>query len=756
MDNSIEIKKPTVLQSIKRFFVKNRIDIILTVCIGLLTFFTVYLVCGFAKIGLTIPYGYYGGDDYTELTMTKLLGQEFWGWFNPRIGAPFGNYSFDFTANMLTGFDLLIAKFLYLFTDNFVVVFNLRYLLIFPLAGMIAYGVFRALRLNYVFSAFGGVVFAFSPYIFYREVGHLSLSTCYFIPLSVLLCIWAIDGVNDNYLKIDKRFVRSAKNVFTVIFCALIANNGIGYYPFFTCFFLCVVAVCNLFKTKKLRSVAVPLKIIGGIVLFMGIAISPSIIYKMIAGGNSGAVLRGGADSELYSLKIVQMLLPLDGNGIEFLDYVISSYNQVMPLVNENKGSYLGIAGVCGFLISVILLFRTKNDEHDNPIISVLVRMTVFGVLFATIGGFCSVFGAIVPLLRGFNRISIFLLFISLCVLLLIFQIVWNRIKETVKWKKVAAVSAFAVFSAVCLWDLVPAYGWRDIQFEINNAQYTSDKEFVETIEDKLGDGAMVYQLPYHKCPEAGPVNNMCDYHLYAGVINSDTLKWSYGGTKERDADLWCRYAASLSTSDMIEFICRGGFTGLYIDARAYTADELAILMLEIENCTEAQPLVSANGNLIFYDLRDYISARSIVFDESIYDMSFINARTNYGVNALYVTGDGEKTRTGITLRNGATQFGPYTRVASGDYLIAFYGDGITAAEFSMSYGRGTNMLELTEVRRADGMIIFRANVPDNINEVEFRTHCVTDTVITVRGVKTIKIGSENELDTLISELVSQ
>ena len=657
---------------------------------------------------------------------------------------------------MLTGFDLLVAKSLYLFTDDFVAVFNLRFLMIFPISSMIAYGVLRKLDLNFVFSSFGAVVYSLSPYIFYRNVAHLSLSTCYFIPLSILLCVWAVKK-DESFLRFDKSFFKKKEHWLAILFCALIANNGIGYYPFFTCFFLCVVAVCNLFaadKSEKLKSVLIPAKLICGVVGFMVIALAPSLIYSMIVGGNFGAVVRGGADAELYSLKIVQMLLPIDGNGIEILDYIIGSYNSIMPLVNENISAYLGIAGVCGFLIAGVLVFRIKNDENDDRTVAVMVRMIVFGVLFATIGGFSSIFGSIVSFIRGFNRISIFILFISLCILLIILQKAWDKIKEKVKWKKVCAIAAFSLFGIVCLWDLIPIYGSTDWYFEVNGANYSSDKEFVEQIEAELGEGASVYQLPYHKCPEGGNQNNMADYHLYTGFINSDTLKWSYGGTKGRDADLWCRYAASLETDEMLTFIAKGGFTGLYIDTRAYTPESLATLRAGVEATLGTQPKISANGNLMFYDLRPFMTANSIVYDESVYDMDFIKTRSVYTVADLHVSGNGEKKDGKIVLDNNSNQFGPYTHVEKGEYLIAFYGENLSGAVFSLVYDYGRGSVELTEVERTEELVILKAVIAEDISAAEFRTFNGTDQVMAVSCIRTVRLSEaeQNTAPNVISE----
>lgn len=70
------------------------------------------------------------------------------------------------------------------------------------------------------------------------------------------------------------------------------------------------------------------------------------------------------------------------------------------------------------------------------------------------------------------------------------------------------------VFGCICvfsIWEGCPALVTP--AYDTIEAEYTSDKEFVEAIEDELAPGSMIYQLPYHKYPEDGPVNDMADYH---------------------------------------------------------------------------------------------------------------------------------------------------------------------------------------------------------------------------------------------------
>lgn len=46
--------------------------------------------------------------------------------------------------------------------------------------------------------------------------------------------------------------------------------------------------------------------------------------------------IRSIADSETYCLKIIQLLLPVNGHGIRPLEKLIYAYNEYVPCVNEN------------------------------------------------------------------------------------------------------------------------------------------------------------------------------------------------------------------------------------------------------------------------------------------------------------------------------------------------------------------------------------------------------------------------------------
>lgn len=138
---------------------------------------------------------------------------------------------------------------------------NIQFLLTISICGITAFGVLRAFKVRRVWSGFGAILFALAPYISYRNITHLGLSACYFVPISILLCVWVCFD-DTTYLVISTDFFKNKKNILTILFCYLIANNGIGYYQFFSCFFLCVVALYKIVLTKKFRSIMKPVCVI--------------------------------------------------------------------------------------------------------------------------------------------------------------------------------------------------------------------------------------------------------------------------------------------------------------------------------------------------------------------------------------------------------------------------------------------------------------------------------------------------------------
>lgn len=86
--------------------------------------------------------------------------------------------------------------------------------------------------------------------------------------------------------------------------------------------------------------------------------------YRIVHGGTGlEGRIRSIADSETYCLKIIQLLLPVNGHGIRPLEKLIYAYNEYVPCVNENWTAYIGIVGAAGFLFLLVWLLQEERTK---------------------------------------------------------------------------------------------------------------------------------------------------------------------------------------------------------------------------------------------------------------------------------------------------------------------------------------------------------------------------------------------------------
>src|SRR5690606_2073640 len=114
---------------------------------------------------------------------------------------------------------------------------------------------------------------------------------------------------------------------------------------------------------------------------------------------------------------------------------------------------------------------------------------------------------------------------------------------------------------------------------------------------------SQVLQLPYVPFPENPPVHELADYeHLRAYIASEDT-QWSYGASKGRQPEDWAATTNELPTAELVAGAAAAGFEGIYVDRRGY-ADGGDNLLAGLARESGAQPIVSDDGELSFFDLR--------------------------------------------------------------------------------------------------------------------------------------------------------
>jgi phosphoglycerol transferase len=323
---------------------------------------------------------------------------------------------------------------------------------------------------------------------------------------------------------------------------------------------------------------------IGFIVLGVLLNVAPSLMYIFSNGENSEGVGRLAGESELYGLKITQMLLPRADHRLDSFFEFASRYNDTFPLVTENISSSLGAIGSLGFLLLMgILMFSlisnrpTSTSETSGQSRSLKFRLQVLAilalgmVLLATVGGGSSLFAMLISTsIRSWNRISIFIAFVSvLAFMLCVDRFITKYAKPTYAWLFSATFALILIVVGIYDQTVRPCHGC----ISTNQTLVSNDAAFVGAIEAKLPLRAAIYQLPYMAYPESSSVNGLGSYDQARGLLNSTNLRWSFGGMRGRTGDWFFRKLAQLPMDQQVSIIKAIGFSGIYVDRRGYLGE---------------------------------------------------------------------------------------------------------------------------------------------------------------------------------------
>lgn len=511
------------------------------------------------------------------------------GWypvFTPWLGAPFGSSLFDYPFS--DGLNLLLIHVLALFSSDWVVVANLFYLAGFFLSGASAYAVLRHLRVEGPLAIAGALLFAFLPYHFLRRE-HLLLVSYPVVPFGIYLASLAWNGAASMW--------RSPRHAVLLALAVVAVGSGGVYYAFFSAVLVGVAACARLAVTRTLREAAMGALLAAGIATAVLLNIAPSLVYWAANGTNSQVAVRTSTDSEIYGLRLTQLLLPQRAHRVEALRDVTARYERGAPLVNENVTSALGSAGAAGLVIVGVVGFRRLcGIPAASHAMSFLVVMATTAFLLGTSGGAGALFAFFVsPMIRAYNRISVVLGFVALAALLVGLGNLVTRSGRHLRPVRLAAIGAVLAIAGVLDQTPVGAPPQEDGSFE-------SDRDFVRAAEVRLPLGTMVWQLPYQPFPESYWVHHMALYGPLRGYLNSTALRWSYGAMKGRDADRWIHALADRPLEVQLGLAARSGFGAIYVDRRGFVDGAHAAERLLRDRL--GPPLVeSKDGELAMYRL---------------------------------------------------------------------------------------------------------------------------------------------------------
>jgi hypothetical protein len=636
-----------------------------------------------------------GGDNYYVLMQIKGVLDNGWVLTNPYLGTPFGQDLHDFAGNREL-LHVVIVKVLGLFSSNPAAIYNVYYLLSFPLIGLASYVVMRWLGISRPAAVTMSALYAVAPYHFRHGT---FLWAYYTVPLAAYLILAIYSGAplferRAGQVRWLLRYA-SRRSLLTLAVAVTVALSSF-YYAGFTVFLVLMATAITFVVSRRRGTLAAGVAIVIAIVAAGAIAEAPALIYHARHGGNSVAAQRDAAEAELYSTNIAQLVMPVTGHRVGPLRRLTERW-QAESKVNK-EASHLGSIAALGFvwLLAVAAvaaagstgrLVRDARQRH-------LALATLTALLLGTTGGLSGLIAyTLTTQLRTWTRLTIFISFFALAAIGLLLDAGHAELRRRgVRTPRVAVAAILGLICGLAALDQtspvnVPGY-------ERNAAAYRGDDAFAKAIEAELGDGGMVYQLPYIPFPENDPIGGMGPYDEVRPYLHSKTLRYSFGAMKGRPAD-WQADTAGAPPEQLAPAIAAAGFDGVYIDRFAYP-DFAAGTEAELQQVAGTPPLVSADDRFSFFSLRVYAQRLRDRLGpdqlQALGDATVRPVRSDWGEGFSGRKQEGpDSSRWAVTPASSLTVTNPSGRPRSTDLFVELSRPGGESAEVAIAYPDGTS-----------------------------------------------------------------
>ncbi len=211
----------------------------------------------------------------------------------------------------------------------------------------------------------------------------------------------------------------------------VIIGAGSPYYALGAIVLIGVGAVVAALAHRRWRRIGVGALLVAVVAGTLAASAAPALVYRSQHGTNDLAAKRSAYETELYGLKITDLVLPLSDHRLKPLARVTQQYDSTSPVTSE-RGQTLGFIGSVGLVALLVGGFtrvvRGGSWRIGGAPFFQAGAATVIVLLFATTAGFASVVSyTISPQMHAWNRLSILVGFFSLLAVAFLIEEVWRR-----------------------------------------------------------------------------------------------------------------------------------------------------------------------------------------------------------------------------------------------------------------------------------------------------------------------------------------
>lgn len=569
--------------------------------------------------GLSIPNSYKGDTLLTSAVM-KGIAETGSPYTNPHLSAPGEGEMFDFPgADGMFSLEIWVIS---RFVSDYAVILNLFAWLSYPLIALASAWAMRRLRFSRPSAFVFALLYTCIPFHQSRVTGHQYLSAYFVVPLAIALItlfVFTVEAPGKTKVAEETPKLKQPWKLPPWAWLIAIAIGICGvYYAYFAIVLTLVAGVVTSYARRDIRRMIPALLIVAVVGAIVVAQFLPSYVYWHRHGSNNTAQARQPLESDLYGLRLTQLVFPASGHRLAAFDASKNYLRASLAVISSNflniaYDSSLGVVGVVGFFIllfwAVTAGLRAPPLLRGEPVPAKLAVLGISSFLLATVGGVGSLIAFLgFPQIRCYDRITPYIAFFSLCAAAWLADICAQRI-----WGDPArrgrlfrgSIVGLCFFGTLMfgLWDQTNPSTKPD--YSTIAVEYQSDAQFVEGVESALPEGAMVFQLPYVAFPESAAVVNTSGYDPLRMYLHSKSLRWSAGAFRGREDARWQERVVAESTPAMLSELKRAGFSGLVVDRFGYE-DKGAALEAEIESTLgETASLESPDKRFVFFSLQD-------------------------------------------------------------------------------------------------------------------------------------------------------
>ena len=541
------------------------------------------------------------------------------GWINenPRLGAPFGQLYYDYP---LGGDNLhfLVLRIGSLVTNDWSLLMNGFFLVGIPVTAITAHLSLRWMGAPRWIAGAASVLYAFAPVRFFRGTDHLFIASYAIVPIAVLLTFRAASG---TLPWVPTRAAATRARGVAASWPWLVALLAIGacgadYFIFF-CLVVMTAGALTALARRSVRPLVAALTSMAISGFSFAIGLAPSM-WHWRSNGRVEIARRSVFQQDLYGLRPVSLFSPVKHHALEVLHLVAGR------LVNGESSmetrQYMGVVIATVLAVMFVQLLRSvvAGEARPDPRRSLCVALVIVCIAVSTIGGL-SWLGGLVGFtsIRAWARISPFIGFLALAWMSIGLVPFEQRVVTGTRTRRSIGIGVLAAITVVGVIDQTPRIRFPSAKSD-STANWTSDRQYFPMIEQALGDGTSVFQLPIRRFPEERATVDSTDYDLLRPSLNTSTLCFSYGGMKYRESE-WQQQLVDRPAEEFLDDIVATGFRALIIDRYGYE-DRAAGLEQQITALTSTPPLIDSTGRWATYDLEPFAIERAATLGAAALD----------------------------------------------------------------------------------------------------------------------------------------